>query len=74
MADNDSFYLCPKANGNWCYLPDQPLAPASLRSRLIEKIMTMKKTDIDCAREAALEYARLLPHLDILGGVREAMK
>jgi len=34
----------------------------------------MKNIDIDYARAATKEYARLLPHLDILVGVREAMK
>lgn len=73
MADNDFVYLCPKANGNWCYLPDQPLAPASLRSRLIKKIVNMRNQDIDAAREEFKFYNDLMPWLELGKGVKQAM-
>ena len=74
MAHNDSVYLCPKANGNWCYLPDEPLAPSCLRTRLIEHLINMKKLDIEYAREAFKFYDALLPWMELGQGVKEAMK
>ena len=74
MADQDFVYLCPKANGNWCYLPDQPLAPASLRSRLIAEILAMKQIDTEYARDAFTRYDKLLPWMELGKGVKEALK
>lgn len=49
-------------------------AEISLRTRLIEHLINMKKLDIEYAREAFKHYDKLLPWLELGQGVKEAMK
>lgn len=45
-----------------------------LRDRLIEHILHMKTLDEDYARWALKKYHEQMPWLDLLNGVREALK
>jgi hypothetical protein len=47
---------------------------ANLRKRLIEHILNMKKLDVDYARFALKSYHEQLPWLDLMNGVKEALK
>ena len=47
---------------------------ATLRTRLIDWILEMRKTDETYARYALKQYAEIVPFLDLVAGVREAMK
>jgi hypothetical protein len=49
-------------------------AEISLRTRLIEHLITMKKLDIEYAREAFKYYDSLLPWMELSKGIKEAMK
>lgn len=44
------------------------------RQTIITNILTMMKTDIDYARFALKQYHAMLPWMDLLAGVRDAMK
>jgi len=44
------------------------------REKLIKHIMKMKQTDADYAREALRWYHARLPDLDLMAGVRDALK
>lgn len=45
-----------------------------LRERIIQHVLMMKQTQPDYAREALKAYDKLLPHLELMDGVREALK
>lgn len=45
-----------------------------LKTRIIEQIIFMKKTDIDYARYALAQYNAALPWMRLNDGVREALK
>jgi hypothetical protein len=45
-----------------------------LRTRLIQHILKMKELDPDYARYALIEYHKELDWLDLMAGVREAIK
>jgi len=45
-----------------------------LRTRLIQHILYMKTLDADYARWALKSYHEQMPHLDLMNGVREALK
>ena len=44
------------------------------RQTLIEHILMMKTFDADYARWALVQYANALPWLDLMAGVRDALK
>jgi len=44
------------------------------RQKLIKHIIKMKQTDADYAREALRWYHASLPDLDLMAGVRDALK
>jgi hypothetical protein len=46
----------------------------SLRTRLIQHLINMKKLDIEYARKAFKFYDELLPWLELSKGIKEAMK
>jgi hypothetical protein len=48
-------------------------AEISLRTRLIEHLINMKKLDIEYAREAFKFYDALLPWLELGAGIKEAI-
>lgn len=45
-----------------------------LRARIINHVFTMKNLDPDYARYALQQYATQLPDLDLMQGVRDALK
>lgn len=47
---------------------------ATLRKRLIDWILEMKKTQPDYAREALKHYHAEMPWLDLMNGVKDALK
>ena len=50
-----------------------PLQPKN-RDDYVKHILFMKQWDADCARDALKWYDKLLPELELMDGVREAMK
>ena len=44
------------------------------RETIINHILTMKKLDPDYARYALRQYHDMLPHFDLMAGVKEAMQ
>lgn len=53
-----------------------PIQPRDFLSQsdYVKHILKMKNTDPDYARYALKQYASLLPELDLMQGVREALK
>lgn len=49
---------------------------AELKARIVKRILTMKNThnQIDYARQALVDYDRLLPWLNLKQAVKEAMQ
>lgn len=47
---------------------------ATLRDRLIEHILHMRQYDPDYARAAMLDYHAAMPWMDLLNGVKQALK
>ena len=47
---------------------------AEFRKKLIEHILMMKQYDPDYAREALRRYHAAMPWLDLLNGVRDALR
>ena len=47
-----------------------------LKARIVKRILTMKNThnQIDYARQALVDYDRLLPWLNLKQAIKEAMK
>ena len=46
----------------------------SLRNRIIEHILFMKKHDIDYARQALRTYAEQMPWMDLVAGIKAEME
>ena len=44
------------------------------REAIINHILTIMKTDIDYARYALRQYHDMLPHFDLMAGVKEALQ
>ena len=48
--------------------------PCNLRAQIINHILKIMKQDKDYARDALKQYDKLLPELELMAGVREALK
>jgi len=55
-------------------LPATQCVAQTEREKLIKHIMKMKQQDQDYAREALRWYHARLPELDLMAGVRDALK
>ena len=56
--------------------PTSKAAPLQLKNRgdYVKHILMMKTYDQDYARDALKQYDKLLPELELMAGVREALK
>lgn len=52
----------------------QSTSTDDLRTRLIDHILWLKQQDPDYARDALLRFHQMLPHLELMAGVRERLQ